>query len=169
MNLKIHIYTFKKDDIEISNGKKYDSAKINQSHGFTFGDGNNTAHNPTYTKSACQTSNSSSTILSEEDTNGNAKLTPTSYQVKIRRRRACQMKALIIFLAILAAACIGLVVGYFFIEYGKANQRHMELVKNMVSSRKCAWLGSNSFSFFCSNTLLIKIFYSIYCSQIWFK
>jgi len=122
-----------KDDIEISNAKKYESSKINQSHGFTFGEGN--TQNATYTKSACQTSNSSSTILSEDD--GNVKLTPPSYQVKIRRRRACQMKALIVILAILAAACIGCIIGYFFIEYSKANQRHMELVKNMVSSRKC--------------------------------
>ena len=122
-----------KDDIEISNSKKYESSKINQSHGFTFGEASN--QNATYTKSACQTSNSSSTIISEDD--GHVKLTPPSYQVKIRRRRACQMKALIVILAILAAACIGCIIGYFFIEYSKANQRHMELVKNMVSSRKC--------------------------------
>ena len=121
------------DDIDISTAKNFESSKINQSHGFTFGEGNN--QNATYTKSACQTSNSSSTILSEDD--GKSKLTPTSYQVKIRRRRACQMKALIVILAIMAAACIGCIIGYFFIEYSKANQRHFELVKNMVSSRKC--------------------------------
>jgi hypothetical protein len=111
-------------------------SKISQSHGFTFGD----ASSHTNIKTTCGNSNiGGSSAISEDDLTSNPKLVShlSSYDIKIRRRRACQLKAIIILLAMLAAGFIGCLVGYFFIRYNEQNIRHLQYSQNMVAERNC--------------------------------
>jgi hypothetical protein len=111
------------------------ASKISQSHGFTFGD----ASSHINLKTTCGNSNIGSSAISDDDLSGNPKLAShmSSYDIKIRRRRACQLKAIIILLAMLAAGIIGCLVGYFFIRYNEQNMRHLQYSQNMVAERNC--------------------------------
>ncbi len=124
----------------MNNGKKVPS-KISQSHGFTFGD----ASSQTNIKTTCGNSNIGSSAISEDELTGNPKLVSnlSSYDIKIRRRRACQLKAVIILLALLAAGFIGCLVGYFFIRYNEQNMRHLQYSQNMVAERNCEFIFTN--------------------------
>jgi hypothetical protein len=69
---------------------------------------------------------------------GNIKLTKNSiYEIKVRRRRTCQLKALVITLAIFAAICIGCIMTFFFIKYAQEHDRYLKYTKNMVAERDC--------------------------------
>jgi hypothetical protein len=134
------------------------ASTISQSHGFTFGD----ASSQTNIKTACANT-ASSMAISDEDLNANmpncthSKLTTTNlslYDIKIRRRRACQMKALIVLLALLAAGCIGCILGYFFIRYNNENLRHLKYTQNMVAERN-----SKLFFFTCFCCLILVLLY----------
>jgi flagellar basal body-associated protein FliL len=130
----LFILFFKKDDEEIAKGKNFDS-KINQSHGFTFGEGNSNKKN--YTKSA----NTVSNMMTSQEDDAHQKLTaPSTYEIKIRKRRACQLKALVILVALFAAVCIGCIMAYFFIKYNNEHERYVKYTQYMVAERNCKCL-----------------------------
>jgi hypothetical protein len=60
------------------------------------------------------------------------------YEIKMRaRKRACQMKALVVLLAMLFATCIGGVLAYYYMRFNYVNERHLNLTQNMVHERAC--------------------------------
>lgn len=73
------------------------------------------------------------------DDNAKLKLTgsASSYEIKIRRRRACHIKALVILVALLTAGFIGCLFTYYFMRYQKENQKYLSYTQNMVLERAC--------------------------------
>jgi hypothetical protein len=116
-------------------GKKFNDSKINQTHGYTFGESNAESKAAFTTKAACTTS--SSTHVSDDDLNLKLTATSSSYDIKIKRRKACQMKGLVVLLGMLTAACIGCLVAYFYMKYKYENELHFNLTQNMVMERSC--------------------------------
>lgn len=75
-------------------------------------------------------------MMSPNEDDAHHKLTaPSSYEIKIRKRRTCQMKALVIMIALLAAVCIGGIMAYFFIKYNTENEKYLKYTQNMVAER----------------------------------
>ncbi len=62
----------------------------------------------------------------------------------MRQRRTCYLKTLVVLLAMLAAACIGLIIAYFFVKYNNEHMRYLEFTKNMVAERDCRMKNSNN-------------------------
>ncbi len=76
------------------------------------------------------------------------KLTPSStYEIKIRKRRACQLKALVVLVALFAAVCIGCIMAYFFIKYNNEHEKYLKYTQGMVADRNSKFY-SNSLDFF---------------------
>ena len=60
----------------------------------------------------------------------------SAYDMKLRRRKSCQLKALVVFLAMLAAACIGVIIAYFFVKYSNEHEKYLRYTQNMVAERE---------------------------------
>ena len=136
------VVKFVKDDVELNEasggggGNKKFQSIINQSHGYTFGEGS--AHS--VMKTSCANSQVTPCLSDDE-----AKLKLTSSMttstaaadMRRRRSRACQLKTMIVMLALLAAAFIGCLIAYFFMRYNSEHMRYLKYTKNMVAERNC--------------------------------
>lgn len=161
----------------MENAKKFcvGETKINQAHGYAFGEGNDCTKAATYTKAAAchmttsSTANnnggvgggSSSTVHSVRDHHDdpNMKLTHMSssssaFDIKVKRKRACQMKLLVVLLALMSAACIGCLVAFFYMRYQHENALHLNYTQNMVIERACKW---ENITFFLVSILTLLI------------
>lgn len=141
--------------------------KINQTHGYAFGEGMDCTKAATYTKSAvvCHmnangmgasngASTSSTTTVhsgvatgaartnADVDIDPNLKLTHMSsstsaFDIKVKRKRACQMKVLVVLLAMMSAACIACILAFFYMRFQHENELHFNYTRNMVMERAC--------------------------------
>lgn len=161
----------------MENAKKFSSCgsnnenRINQAHGYAFGEGMDCSKAATYTKSAAchmntNNNNASSSSGGMMTVNGcgggcasssstvgvigggagvddpNLKLTHMSssssaFDIKVKRKRACQMKVLVVLLAMMSAACIACLVAFFYIRFQHENELHFNYTRNMVMERAC--------------------------------
>ena len=79
----------------------------------------------------------SSSVASTSEDDPHLKLTTSPYEIKIRKRRACQLKALVVLVALFAAVCIGCIMAYFFIKYKNEHEQYLKYTQNMVAERTC--------------------------------
>lgn len=144
----------------MENARKFGETKINQTHGYAFGEGMDCTKAATYTKSAASMchmnggggaggSSSSSRndvgvvgIGGSSSDDPNLKLTHMSssssaFDIKVKRKRACQMKVLVVMLALMSAACIACLVAFFYMRYQHENELHFNYTRNMVMERAC--------------------------------
>lgn len=116
-----------KDDID--NGKHFET-QISKSHGFIYGEGS--------IQSKSQLTRCENMIRENSEDSGQMQYTKFSpYDIKVRRRRTCQLKALVVFLAMVAAACIGCIIAYFFVKYNGEHEKYLRYTQNMVAERNC--------------------------------
>lgn len=80
--------------------------------------------------------------LATLDDDAKLKLTGTSasYDIKIRQRRACHLKVLVILIAMLTAGFIGCIFTYYYMRYQIENQKYLSYTQNMVLERACNFL-----------------------------
>ena len=143
----------------MENAKKFciNETKINQAHGYAFGEGNDVTKAATYTKSSnmCMASSSNPHVVHPqqlqqlEDETANLKLTSqmsasssSAFDIKVKRKRACQMKLLVVLLALMSAACIACIAAFFYLRYQKESELHFNYTQNMVVERACNILTS---------------------------
>lgn len=139
-----------------SNGVGPSESKINQAHGFAFGEGNDFTKAATYTKSAAShigvggggghpNDNPNLKLTSHISSSSSSSSTAaaTAFDIKVKRKRACQMKMLVVLLAMMSAACIGCILAFFYMRYQHENELHFNYTQNMVIERACNL--SNSF------------------------
>lgn len=71
--------------------------------------------------------------------NAKFKLTSSipSNEIKIRQKRACHLKVLVILIAFLTAGFIGCLFTYYFMRYQMENQKYLSYTQNMVLERAC--------------------------------
>jgi hypothetical protein len=121
-------------------GKHFES-QISKSHGFIYGEGS----------SQSKTELARCENITRENSENSERMQYTkfsSYDIKVRRRRTCQLKVLVVFLAILAAACIGCVIAYFFIKYNGEHEKYLKYTQNMVAERNCNLKKSNNLFYY---------------------
>lgn len=112
-------------------GSKKEESNIIQNNGYAFGEGNSLNKN--------MKKSPSSNAIGDLDDDAKLKLTGTSasYDIKIRQRRACHLKLLVILVAMLTAGFIGCVFTYYFMRYQMENQKYLSYTQNMVLERAC--------------------------------
>ena len=92
--------------------------KTNQENCFIYGDGNSKTKNNLA---------KSEKIANDEDTI--RKLNPFSpYDIKVRRRRVCQMKSFVILMAIFFAACMSCLISYYYIKFNGKNLEYLRSI-----------------------------------------
>ena len=101
----------------MTNLKNFET-KTNQKHCFIYGDGNSKTKNNLA---------KAEIIANDEDTRH--KLTPFSpYDIKVRRRRVCQMKSFVILMAIVFAAGMGCLISYYYVKFNSKNLEYLRSI-----------------------------------------